>query len=291
MRNYVAARRIAAVLVLSAFSVSCSPPGGEGGTYPHNIYLDQVVEDQWHPGTVGIQRYGNYMVDSAGVPIQNDEALGPPTGKGASSSGSGNETVGINGSAVFRFEEGWYIYDGTGDDFVTFQCNFAWSGACDGLCNELAHVDVSEDAATWYRSAGESYDTNPNPTVNDDGYIYANVRDLHGSEPTWANYQEDIQAQRIVDGSWVDIPGVYVSKYFEASDPYLGGTRFDLSNFRLLNADGTVDSASPWPAEGKMRYIRITDDSSILDGQDWNKDWCYGAHINAAMGINVGQDT
>jgi len=265
---------------------------GEGRTYPHNIYLDLVVEDQWNPGTVGTYRKGNYMADADGTPIQNDEALGPPTGQGAYSSGSGNQTMGIDGSAVFRFEEGWSIHDGEGDDFVTFQCNFAWSGACDGLCNELAHVDVSEDAVTWYRSSQEAYDVNPDPSSSNGGYVYANVRDLHGSEPSWANCQEDIQAQEIVDGYWTDIVGVFVSRYFEASDPYLGGTRFDLANFLLLTdaESGTLDFESPWHSDGRMRYIRITDDSSILDGQDWNKDWSYGAYINAAMGINVEED-
>ena len=251
--------------------------------FAENIYLDQVV--QWNPGTVGSERVGwGDMVDENGTPIQNNNALGPPTGKGAYSSGPGNQTVGINGSAVFRFEEGWYIFDGAGDDFVTFQCNFAWGSVCDNLCNELGHIEVSEDGVTWYYNMNEGYDINPHPNQNNGDYIYAHVEGVHGSQPTWANYQEDIQAQRIVSGEWENIPGVYVSRNFRATDPYLGGTRFDLSNFR------SRQNGSSWPANGRMRYIRLTDDNNILDGQDYNIVWRLGSHINAAMGINVAED-
>ena len=64
----------------------------------------------------GSTRNGTYkvgMIDSGGMPILNDYALGAPTGTG--SMGSATEydglALGIGGSAVFAFEEGFYIYD------------------------------------------------------------------------------------------------------------------------------------------------------------------------------------
>ncbi len=36
-----------------------------------------------------------------------------------------------------------------------------------------------------------------------------------------------------------------------------------------------------------MRYLMIVDDPAILDGQDWNVDWCLGSQLHAAMGIHV----
>jgi hypothetical protein len=39
-----------------------------------------------------------------------------------------------------------------------------------------------------------------------------------------------------------------------------------------------------------MRYIKIIDDPVILDGQDYDKDWCLGANLMSAMGVNVGED-
>ncbi len=274
-------RRVLISLIL--FTLLFLAHGMTGLALAENVYLDQVI--QWNPGTVGKERFGwSDMVDENGVAIQNNNALGPPTGKGSYSSGPNNQALGINGSAVFRFEDGWYIFNGPGDDFVTFQCNFAWGGVCDNLCNELGHVEISEDGLTWYFNINEAYDINRDPNQNSGDYVYDHVRGVHGSQPTWANYQENIQAQHIVGGKWENIPDVYVSKDFLATDPYLGGTRFDLADFR-----SRLDN-SAWPSRGKMRYIRITDDNTILDGQDYSKDWCLGTHINAAMGINVDED-
>jgi hypothetical protein len=91
----------------------------------------------------------------------------------------------------------------------------------------------------------------------------------------------DVQAQHIVDGFWVDIPETFVSKDFRPWDPYLGGNGFDLDAFRSKEDD------SPWPEGGKMRYVRIIDDDTILDGQDWNKAWSLGAQMQSALGIHV----
>lgn len=249
-----------------------------------NIYLDAVVE--WHPQQAGTARK-NWLdwTDENRMPIQNNHALGPPTGTGSWSSGPYSTVVGINGWATWRFEEGYYIFNGPGVDFITFQNNFAWGGEVDGLCNELGHVWISEDLETWYYNSAESYTVNPDPNRNNPNYSYFAVEGLHGNNPTWANYTKDIQAQEIqeVNGvyKWVNIPGVFVSKDFKPTDPYLGGNGFDLSTF-LSVADG-----SPFPEDGQMRYLRITDDDTILDGQDYAKAWCLGAHLNAAMGVNV----
>lgn len=260
--------------------------GGTGDTgeeplvYPHNVYLDRVVS--WSPGTVGSARVGwADMVDSDGVPIDNGAALGGPTGRGWAASGGGNQTVGVNGSAVFAFEEGWAVVDEEGDDFVTFQANFSWTPTADDLTNELAHVAVSPDGERWYGPAGAAWDPNPAPGEANDGFVHAHVALLHGSNPTWANVTEPIQAEQLEDGRWVPVDGVVIPPNFSASDPWLGGTRFDLSGFVAL------DDGSPWPADGRARYLRITDDSAILDGQDYAPEWSLGAHINAAMGIHV----
>ena len=250
----------------------------------HNIYLDLNVE--WNPQPVGAAR-DNYQIAENGMPIQNNRALGAPTGNGSWSRVYDCTAVGINGSAAWRFEEGHYIFNGSGNDFVTFEGSFAWGGAVDGLCCELAHVEVSEDAEHWYYNNAESYDINPNPDVNNPDYQYFNVSGMHGNNPTWANYTKDMQAQEIVDVDgiykWVNVDGVMVSKDFTPTDPYLGGNGFDLSTFLSKEDD------SPWADDGKMRYIRIIDDSTVLDGQDYSKAWCFGAQMHAAMGIHAMQ--
>lgn len=250
----------------------------------HNVYLDLVVE--WHPQQAGPARANWWdWTDENRMPIQNDRALGAPTGTGSWSSGPDSTTVGINGWATWRFELGHYIYNGPGEDFITFQDNFSWGGQVDDLCNELGHVQVSEDLETWYYNGAEQYIENPNPSQSNPNYAYFDVQGLHGNNPTWANHTQDMQAQEIrdVDGThkWVDINGVMVSKDFSPTDPYLGGNGFDLSTF-LSELDGT-----PFPEDGQMRYLRIIDDDTILDGQDWSKPWSLGAHLNAAMGINA----
>jgi hypothetical protein len=187
----------------------------------------------------------------------------------------------VGGSAAWRFDDDYYIFDGPGPDFTTFENSFAWGGAADGLCCELAHVHTSEDLSVWYYNAEEQYDVNPSPDENDDGYAYFDVSGLHGNNPTWANHTQEMQAQEIVDGAWVDIPDVFVPPDFGPGDPHLGGNSFDLADFRSLDDD------SPWPADGRMKYVRIVDDPEILDGQDYAKSWCLGAQMHAAMGINV----
>ena len=150
----------------------------------HNIYLEEIVE--WNPGPVGSARQ-NYILAEDGVPIQNNLALGAPTGNGAGSRVYNSTAVGIDGSAAWRFETGYYIYNGPGDDFITFEGSFSWGGAVDGLCNELAHVEVSADGVNWYYNSAESYDINPNPDQNNGNYQYFNVSGMHGNNPTWAN--------------------------------------------------------------------------------------------------------
>ncbi|MGD9162709.1 MAG: hypothetical protein PVG39_30165 [Desulfobacteraceae bacterium] len=248
----------------------------------HNIYLEELVE--WDPGEVGPAR-ANYVIAEDGYPIQNNLALGAPTGNGSWSRVYDCTAVGINGSAAWRFEEGYYIYNGPGNDFITFEGSFAWGGAVDGLCCELAHVQVSIDGINWYYNSAEAYDINPDPDQSNGNYQYFNVSGMHGNNPTWANYTKDMQAQEIqeVDGvfKWVNVEGVMVSKDFLPTDPYLGGNGFDLSTFLAVADD------SAWPEDGKMQYIKIIDDSSVLDGQDYNKAWCFGAQMHAAMAINA----
>jgi hypothetical protein len=250
---------------------------------PHNVYLDLCVE--WAPGTTGTSRFGkDGYVDENGVPIQNNLALGPPEGAGAWSSGPKYTCVGVNGSAAWRFDEDYYVVNGPGNDFVTFCSTFAWGMRCDGLCCELARVEVSKDMDEWYYNNNESYDINPNPTEDNDDYAYFNVTGLHGNNPTWANHTTELQACEIKqDGGqykWVPIYCVCLSRYFEPDDPYLGGVEFDLSDFR------SKDDDTPWPSDGEMKYLRIIDDNTILDGQDYFKDWCLGANMMSAMALN-----
>ena len=246
-----------------------------------NVYLDALVE--WNPQPTGSARAGYAgIIDGNFMPIENsDRAFGPPTGNGPFSRKYDCVPVGINGSAAFRFDEGYYIFDGEGDDFKTFEGSFSWGSAIDGLCCELAHVEVSEDGVVWYYNSAEVYDINPHPTNNNGGYIYSNVEGLHGNNPTWANHEKDMQAQHIFDGFWTDIEGVFVSKDFLPTDPYLGGNAFDLSTFY------SKEDYSPWLPGARMRYVRIIDDDNILDGQDYSKAWCFGAQMHAAMGIHV----
>jgi hypothetical protein len=159
-----------------------------------------------------------------------------------------------------------------------------------GLCSELAHVQVSGDGMTWYGipfgPGGEEYDINPDPSSNNGNYVYRSVSNLHGNEPTWANFRKDMPAEHIADTGdgierWVEIEGVTVSRYFLPSDPYLGGSAFDLADFRLVG-----DAGIPWPEDGEMRYLKIIDDDTILDGQDYAKDWRLGANLSAAMAMN-----
>ena len=245
-----------------------------------NVYLGSIHE--WNPQQAGSNRR-NWagMTDANLMPIQNNKALGAPKGNGTYSRVYESTAVGINGSASWKFEEGFYIYNGEGNDFKTFEGSFAWSGQVDGLCCELGHIQVSEDGENWYYNSAESFIENPNPELNNGNYSYFDVQGLHGNNPTWANVEKDMKAQEIKDGKWVNIPDTYVSKDFSPTDPYLGGNDFDLSTFRSLEDD------SFWPDDGKMFYIRLIDDTKILDGQDYAKSWCFGAQMHAAMGLNV----
>ncbi|MDC7235427.1 MAG: hypothetical protein PQJ58_19520 [Spirochaetales bacterium] len=257
-------------------------------SYPPNVYLTEFIE--WSPGLVGLSRQNPDYSDSEGRPLAELtlDALGPPEGSGAATSGNGKTCpVGINGWAVWKFDPDYVIVDGPGNDFITFTKTFAWGRAADSLCNELAFVEVSEDGTTWYEldPAKISYDTNPQPETDNDNYVYANVSGLHGNAPTWANFRTDVQAEELSDVNgtmkWIDVVGVSVSRYFSPDDDYLGGIAFDLADFI------SKDDSSPWPAGGKMRYLKIIDSSDILDGQDYAKDWCLGANLMSAMGINT----
>jgi hypothetical protein len=251
-----------------------------------NVYLGEIVASEWNPGPAGAARAGagDGLIGEDLIPIINDRALGPPAGTGPYSMGSDCTAVGVGGSAAWRFEEGYYLFDGEGDDFITFQNSFAWGLLADGLCCELAHVLVSEDLVSWYLNSAEEYLVHPDPGQDNDDYVHAAVAGLHGNNPTWANHTKEMQAQELVDGKWQDIPGETIPPDFGPGTPHLGGDRFDLADFRS-ELDG-----SPWPADGRMRYLRIVDDPAILDGQDWNVDWCLGAQLHAAMGIHVMQE-
>ena len=264
----------------TAGSGSADDTGDTEIVLPNNIYLDAVVE--WNPGSVGASRVGwNDMVDDSGVPIENGHALGAPTGFGPTSSGPGNLAVGIDGEAVFRFAEGWAVVDGEGDDFVTFQCNFAFGNEADRLINELGRVAVSDTGTDWYVPATVVYQANPTPGEITYGYAYAGVEGLHGTEPTWANHTMAVQAHLLEDGYWVPNEGVEVPPDFTPDAPNLGGSRFDLANFVH------EETGAPFPDGGRVHLLRLTDDSTILDGQDYLPEWSLGAHINAAMGISV----
>lgn len=262
----------------------------EDPSYPENVYLTAFVE--WTPGKVGSSRMGTEYTDDDGYPLLANtvSAFGPPEGGGASSGGDSQTCpIGINGEAVWKFNPDYVIVDGDGDDFITFTKTWAWGGSADGLCCELARVEVSEDGTTWYELSDSeiSYDENLTPTQSNGSYKYRNVSGLHGNSPTWANFREDMQAETLVSDTdgieyWEDQEGATVSRYFEADEDYLGGVRFDLEDFHLKD-----DETTSWPTGGKMKYLKIIDDETILDGQDYAKDWSLGANLMAAMGINT----
>lgn len=290
--RFGAAAALSSAVILSGCFGACSgASAGPADEAPDNLYLTELVAEQWAPGKVGAARYG-YMsgtvADAAGNPVPNDGALGGPNGLGSSAAGEPFTCVGVDGSAVWKFEEGRYALDGEGDDFVTFASVFAWGRAADGLCSELGRIEASEDGEVWYYNSAATFASHPAPGTNDGGFAYLAVSGLHGNEPTWANVDEDIQAEELatVDGilQWIDVPGATVPRDFGAEDRYLGGTRFDLAAFRRRGDD------APWPAGGRMRYLKLIDDSSILDGQDYDVSWCLGANLMGAMGINTGRD-
>ncbi|MDC7219394.1 MAG: hypothetical protein PQJ59_05600 [Spirochaetales bacterium] len=257
-------------------------------SYPDNVYLTEFVE--WTPGQVGSSRQDSAYCDDEGYPLDfnTEYALGPPEGGSSYATNGYTCPVGINGEGTWRFDKDYVIVDGDGDDFTTFTSTFAWSSAADGLACELARVYVSEDNATWYELDPDyiSYDENSDPGTANGNYVYANVSGLHGNSPTWANYLEDNQAEELVlssDGTyyWEDVEGVTVSMYFTPTDDYLGGISFDLSQFI------SCDDGSAWPSDGRMSYLKIVDDYTILDGQDAFPTWSLGANLMAAMGINT----
>lgn len=250
-----------------------------------NLYLDRVVD--WQPEPCGEARSDATdpgLIDAEGMPLRNDRAFGPPHGTGCGHSGADLLVLGVGGSATFAFAPGRYIYDGPGPDFITFEGRFAWSCQCDQMVNELAHVLVSEDGSHFYYNAAERYDGNPTPGQDHTGYVHDHVGGLHGKSPTWGNPDHPVQAQTVVDGAWVDLPGVWVCPDIDPADPHLGGDRFDLSTFRSVTDD------APWPPTGRMRYVRIVDDPGILDGQDYAVAWATGAHVQAALGIHVASE-
>ena len=254
--------------------------------YPENVYLTEFVE--WEPGLVGSARMGTEYTDDSGYPLVSltENAFGPPEGGGPHTGGEGLTCpVGINGSATWKFNPDYVIINGEGDDFMTFTKTWAWAGAIDGLCCELAFVQVSADGVTWYEVDPSLVTYDPGSTEDNTNYIYANVANLHGNAPTTANFRTDMPAETIQtinsEEVWAE-NGETVSKYFTPEDPYLGGVYFDLSNFVKVG-----DSSQSWPSDGKMRYLKIIDSDTILDGQDYSKDWCLGANLMAAMGINT----
>ena len=260
----------------------------EDPSYPPNVYLTEFIE--WSPGQVGSSRMGTEYTDSEGYPLESGtvNAFGPPEGGGSYTGGDGLTCpIGIDGWAVWKFNPDYIIVNGEGADFTTFTKTWAWSSKADGLCCELARVEVSEDGTVWYEmdSALIRYDENPIPAESNSSYIYTNVQGLHGNAPTWANFRRDMPAEELqtVDGvlKWVETEET-VSRYFTAGDTNLGGISFDLSDFHLKG-----DPAESWPADGKMRYLKIIDDSSILDGQDYAREWALGANLMAAMGFHT----
>jgi len=256
--------------------------------YPDNLYLGSIIASEWYPGTTGNMRKNKEnVVDENGVPIMNDYALDGPEGLGSFSSGGDYTCLGNGGSAVWKWAEGRYVINGDGDDFVTFSTNFAWSRKVNSLVCELAHVEVSENGTDWYYCSIEAYDADPDINAASMGFNYFNVSNMHGANITIANTGETRPAEGISgtgnDAYWVEQDET-VSPYFEADDDNLGGTRFDLSDF-VSKADD-----NPWPADGKMFYMKLIDDPNVLDGQEYNKAWSLGANLMAAMGINTAED-
>jgi hypothetical protein len=284
MKNNISGNSFLTVATLILLLTFISVDGHCDYVTDENVYLGSIFE--WNPQKAGDARK-NYqgVTDKNNMPIQNNRALGAPTGNGAGSRGYNCTAVGINGSAAWKFEEDYYIFNGEGNDFKTFEGSFAWGGGVDGLCCELGHIQVSEDGNHWFYNSSERYTTNPNPSVSNGDYSHFDIHGLHGNNPTWANHTKDMQAQQIenVNGTyrWVNVPGAVVSKEFKPGDPYLGGDDFDLADFRSIEDD------SLWPEFGKMFYIRLIDDDTILDGQDYCKAWGFGTQMHAAMGLNV----
>jgi len=261
----------------------------EDAGYPDNVYLTKFIE--WSPGLVGSSRRGTAYTDEAGYPLKETtvNALGPPEGSGSYTGGEGLTCpVGVNGWAVWEFDPGYAIINGTGDDFITFTKTWAWSSTADGLCCELARVEISEDCTQWYEldSSKINYDVNPYPTRNNSQYVYRNISGLHGNAPTWANFRKEMKAEVLQTSNgiekWTELENVSISRYFTADEDYLGGIRFDLADFHLKG-----DPSSLWPEDGRMKFLKIMDDETILDGQDYDKSWSLGANLMAAMGINT----
>lgn len=264
--------------------------------YPPNIYLTENIE--FHPGRVGNARKDSSPehYDADGYPLEatKNGACGPPEGTLAVYSSAGDMTVlGSGGWAVWKFDSAWVIVDGEGDDFITFSNHNILYGDPNGSWNELAHVYASEDGINWYVSANESFAVHPSPGNASAGYFWNAVNDLHGNNHSWANFRKDVEAETLDSSTGTYEPvmktdgsKVYVSKYFEPDDLYLGGDRFDLADFIHAEPSGAQNGNS-WPLGGKMCYLKLADDPAILDGQDWNPEWMTGARIMSAMGINV----
>ncbi|MDC7124466.1 MAG: hypothetical protein PQJ46_02795 [Spirochaetales bacterium] len=261
--------------------------------YPENVYLTENIE--FNPGQIGSARItdDSDYYDSNGYPLDETKegACGPPEGCSSlySNSDADMTVLGSGGEAVWKFDSDWVIIDGDGDDFVLFSNHNVFQGKVDGSWNELAHVYVSEDNVNWYISSKESYIENSTPGEANDDYDWSEVVDVFGNNHTWANFREDVAAEYLDADteSYEDLTdsngdAVYVSKYFTPTDDYLGGDYFDLSDFVSVN-----DSDKSWPSDGKMRYLKLVDDPSILDGQDYSPSWMTGARLMSAMGINV----
>ncbi len=264
--------------------------------YPDNVYLTENVI--FNPGKVGSARAASSSAyyDAEGYPIAGTEngACGPPEGLTAvySNPDADMTVLGSGGEAVWRFDPAWVIIDGPGDDFITFSNHNVLNGVPDSSWNELGHIYVSADGVSWYRNSNEAYIENTTPGVSTGGYDWDAVTGLHGNNHTWANFRKDVEAEELdpstgIYETVVDSSGntVYISKYFDAQDsdlsPYLGGDRFDLADFV------SMDSGDAWPAGGKMSYLKLVDDPSVLDGQDYSPEWMTGARLMSAMGINV----
>jgi len=259
--------------------------------YPANVYLTENIE--FNPGMVGSARldgsYSFYGADGKPIESTKNGACGPPEGCTAIYSSNGDMTVlGSGGSAVWRFDPKWVIVNGSGDDFITFSNHNVFGGSPDGSWNELAHVFVSEDNINWYECSSESFDVNSQPGTANDGYTWANTGRMHGNNHSWANFREDVSAETVnpSTGMYETIKNasgnaVIISKYFDSGTLYMGGDRFDLSDFIH------TETGLSWPSGGRMKYLKLVDAPEALDGQDWNPDWMTGARIMSAMGINV----
>lgn len=264
--------------------------------YPENIYLTKNV--YFKPGKIGASRItsSSPYYNSEGYPLDNTKngACGPPEGSSArySNPKADMTVLGSGGVAVWQFDDSWVIIDGEGNDFVLFSNHNIFNGQPDGSWNELAHVYVSSDNETWYKSNKEAFSPNNTPGTANSNYAHNDVVDLFGKNHTWANFREEVTAQYLdpQTGTYKNLLNddgteKIISRYFTPDDEYLGGDYFDLSYFVKVD-----DASIPWSKDDKMRFLKLIDDPNVLDGQDSAPSWMTGARLMSAMGINCEKD-